>query len=76
VLSGRVDALFNEVALLSQHGQDGGSLRILAIASPRRSPKLPNVPTTAEQGYPRVVIARGTEFSPPPIRRGRREAAQ
>ena len=57
VLSGRVDALFNEVALLSQHGQEGGSLRILAIASPRRSPKLPNVPTTAEQGYPRVVIA-------------------
>ena len=57
VLSGRVDALFNEVALLLQHGQDGGSLRILAIASPRRSSKLPNVPTTAEQGYPRVVIA-------------------
>jgi len=57
VLSGRVDALFNEVALLSQHGQEGGGLRILAIASPRRSPKLPNVPTTAEQGFPRVVIA-------------------
>ena len=57
VLSGRVDALFNEVALLAQHGQDGGSLRILAIASPRRSTRLPNVPTTAEQGFPRVVLA-------------------
>ena len=57
VLSGRVDALFNEVALLAQHGQEGGNLRILAIASPRRSARLPNVPTTAEQGFPRVVIA-------------------
>jgi tripartite-type tricarboxylate transporter receptor subunit TctC len=57
VLSGRVDALFNEVALLAQHGQEGGNLRILAIASPRRSAKLPHVPTTAEQGFPRVVIA-------------------
>jgi tripartite-type tricarboxylate transporter receptor subunit TctC len=57
VLSGRVDALFNEVALLSQHGQEGGNLRILAIASPRRSAKLPNVPTTGEQGFPRVVTA-------------------
>jgi tripartite-type tricarboxylate transporter receptor subunit TctC len=57
VLSGRVDALFNEVALLAQHGQEGGSLRILAIASPHRIAKLPHVPTTAEQGYPRVVIA-------------------
>jgi tripartite-type tricarboxylate transporter receptor subunit TctC len=57
VLSGRVDALFNEVALLAQHGQEGGDLRILAIASPRRIGRLPQVPTTAEQGYPTVVIA-------------------
>ena len=57
VLSGRVDALFNEVHLLVQHGQEGGNLRILAIASPKRSPKLANVPTTAEQGFPRVLIA-------------------
>jgi len=57
VLSGRVDALVTEVALLAQHGQDGGNLRVLAVASPRRIARLPDVPTTAEQGYPRVVIA-------------------
>jgi tripartite-type tricarboxylate transporter receptor subunit TctC len=57
VLSGRVDALITEVALLAQHGQEGGNLRILAVASPRRIARLPDVPTTAEQGYPRVVIA-------------------
>jgi tripartite-type tricarboxylate transporter receptor subunit TctC len=56
VLSGRVDVLFNEVAVLAQHAQDDG-LRVLAIASPRRAARMPTVPTTAEQGFPRVVVA-------------------
>lgn len=56
VLSGRVDVLFNEVAVLAQHAQ-GGNLRVLAIASPRRAARMPQVPTTAEEGFPRVVVA-------------------
>ena len=56
VLGGRVDLVFNEVALLAQNAA-GGHLRALAIASPRRSPRLPDVPTTAEQGFPRVVMS-------------------
>jgi len=56
VLAGRVDVLFNEIAVLAQHAQ-GGNLRVLAIASPQRAAKLPQVPTTAEQGFPRAVVA-------------------
>ena len=56
VLAGRVDVLFNEIAVVSQHAQ-GGNLRVLAIAGPRRLARLPQVPTTAEQGFPRVVVA-------------------
>jgi len=54
MLSGRVNAIFNEVAVLSVHS---GKLRVLAVASPRRVARLPDVPTTAEAGYPGVVIA-------------------
>jgi tripartite-type tricarboxylate transporter receptor subunit TctC len=56
VLAGRVDVLFNEVAVLAEHAQ-AGKLRLLAIASPRRAARVPGAPTTAEQGFPRVVAA-------------------
>jgi tripartite-type tricarboxylate transporter receptor subunit TctC len=56
VLAGRVDVLFNEIAVVSQHAQ-GGNLRVLAIAGPHRLARLPGVPTTAEQGFPKVVVA-------------------
>jgi tripartite-type tricarboxylate transporter receptor subunit TctC len=56
LLSGRVDMILNEVALLAQHSASG-SIRVLAIADARRAARLPHVPTTAEQGFPRVTIA-------------------
>jgi tripartite-type tricarboxylate transporter receptor subunit TctC len=55
VIAGRVDSIFNESAALARHAE-GGNLRILAIASPRRAAKLPQVPTTAEQGFPQLVV--------------------
>lgn len=33
---------------------NGGQIKAIAIAVPERSPYLPNVPTLAEQGYPKV----------------------
>ncbi len=56
VVAGRVDVYFNEIAVLSQHAQSG-SLRILAIASPKRVSRAPGVPTTTEQGFSSVLVA-------------------
>jgi tripartite-type tricarboxylate transporter receptor subunit TctC len=56
VLSGRVDAVYNEIAVLSQHAQSG-RLRMLAIAEPRRVSRAPDVPTTAEAGFPGIVMS-------------------
>ena len=33
---------------------ESGRLRPLAVTTPQRSPKLPNVPTTAEAGFPNM----------------------
>ena len=35
----------------------GGKLKALAVASPNRIPQLPNVPTTAEAGFPGVQMS-------------------
>ena len=58
VLAGEVEMLFT--TYVSAKGQlEGGKLRALAIASTTRSPRLPDVPTFAELGYP---IEIGTWF--------------
>jgi tripartite-type tricarboxylate transporter receptor subunit TctC len=51
LLGGQVDAFFADVpALMTQI--TGGKVKVLGAASGQRNPKLPNVPTLAEQGYP------------------------
>ena len=51
LLSGHITAGFFTMTLMTQHILSG-KLRGLAVMSPQRSPKLPNVPTVAESGYP------------------------
>lgn len=51
VMGGQVDFMFSTVAASSPL-VNGGKLRALAISSPKRSPRLPNVPTVAETVIP------------------------
>lgn len=51
VMGGQVDFMFSTVAASSPL-IEGGKLRALAISSPKRSPRLPNVPTVAETVIP------------------------
>lgn len=41
-------------------------LRVLAVAGPKRFPAIPDVPTTAEAGYPDLIILQWIGFSGPP----------
>ena len=54
VLAGRVQILTNAAAPLRPHIASGG-LRAVAVAAPRRLEFLADVPTTAEQGFPKVL---------------------
>jgi tripartite-type tricarboxylate transporter receptor subunit TctC len=51
ILGGRIDFYFSPMAavvpLIESHALGG-----LAVSSPKRSPSLPNIPTTLESGYP------------------------
>ncbi|MCD2512537.1 Bug family tripartite tricarboxylate transporter substrate binding protein [Comamonas endophytica] len=51
VIGGQVDFMFSTVAA-SQSLVAGGKLRALAVSSPERSPRLPDVPTVAETVIP------------------------
>lgn len=52
-VAGRVDMLFAGYLSSGSH-VEAGRLRLLAIAGSTRHPRLPDVPTTAEAGYPDV----------------------
>ena len=51
VLAGHMSMMFNSVAPIVAHIK-AGRVRVLGIASGRRSPQLPDVPTIAEAGVP------------------------
>ena len=53
LLGGQVDLTFGTAPPFMPHIQ-GGKLRVLAVTGKERLPSLPNVPTTAEAGYPQV----------------------
>jgi tripartite-type tricarboxylate transporter receptor subunit TctC len=56
VVAGQVQTIFETTAILLPHVQ-GGRLRALAVAIEARSALLPDVPTTAESGYPKLVAS-------------------
>jgi tripartite-type tricarboxylate transporter receptor subunit TctC len=51
VIGGRVSAMLVNVASVKSH-IDSGAVRALAVASPKRAPALPDLPTIAEMGIP------------------------
>src|SRR3712207_5109118 len=54
LLARRVDFVVADVPVLKPH-LPSGALRLLAVATGRRLASLPEVPTTAELGLPRVL---------------------
>jgi tripartite-type tricarboxylate transporter receptor subunit TctC len=56
LLAGQVQMIFETTAILLPQVQ-AGRLRALAVATETRSPLLPDVPTTAERGYPKLIAS-------------------
>ena len=56
LVGGRVQVMFDAAPSLIQHVR-AGKLRVLAAASPQRNRLLPEVPTFAELGHPRVAVS-------------------
>ncbi len=64
VVAGEVQMTLDPVATSLQFIQDG-RLRALAIAGPKRSTELPNVPTLIEAGYPELTVGAWTALLAP-----------
>ncbi|VTU42532.1 Tripartite tricarboxylate transporter family receptor (plasmid) [Variovorax sp. RA8] len=64
LMTGELQCAFVTLASSMPHIQ-AGKMRPLALASRERSPFLPNVPSTAEAGYPTVVaVSWGALYAP------------
>jgi tripartite-type tricarboxylate transporter receptor subunit TctC len=53
IVAGEIQAVADPMTTILPHIQSG-KLRAIAIAGAERSPKLPDVPTTKEEGYPKL----------------------
>ncbi len=56
VAAGRAHVQFDLLTAFQQHLQ-AGRIKILAVAAPKRDPRLPDVPTTAESGLQNFVLS-------------------
>ncbi|MDP3416419.1 tripartite tricarboxylate transporter substrate binding protein [Falsiroseomonas sp.] len=55
LIGGKIDALFGDISALLPL-LEAGSVRALAITADARSPLAPAIPTTAELGFPALVV--------------------
>src|SRR5262249_31941936 len=65
MIGGHVDVFFGNIASGSPPFRDG-RVKILAIADTRRSPVLPEIPTTAEAGLPGLMSTGWVALAAPP----------
>jgi tripartite-type tricarboxylate transporter receptor subunit TctC len=56
LVSGHVDVMFADLALVFQHAK-AGKVRLLAAAGEARAPGAPGLATLAEQGYPGFSVS-------------------
>jgi tripartite-type tricarboxylate transporter receptor subunit TctC len=56
LIAGNVDMMFDGLGSSAQHIR-ADRIKALAVASPKRSPAFPNVPTFAEMGMPDYVVS-------------------
>jgi tripartite-type tricarboxylate transporter receptor subunit TctC len=56
VIGGQVNGMFVDLPVISPYIKSGKA-RAIAVASPKRSVYFPDVPTTAESGYPGVEVS-------------------
>ena len=55
ILAGRVDLFFDAIITSGPHVRSG-KLHALAMASPKRAPQMPEIPTMAEAGFPGLEL--------------------
>ena len=63
LIGGRIDFMIDGATI---NLVNGGKLRALAVASPKRWPTQPNVPTMTELGFPEVTISTYFGLAAPP----------
>ncbi len=64
LLGGQIDSLFDPVTT-NVAQLKAGSLRALAVSTPARLPALPNIPTFAELGFPKLTGSQWLGLSAP-----------
>ena len=65
LLGGHADFMFSDAPFFLEHIK-AGTLIPLAVGTPQRSRSLPNVPTTAELGYPEMIASNTYSLFGPP----------
>jgi tripartite-type tricarboxylate transporter receptor subunit TctC len=65
LLGGHAQFMFSDAPFFLEHIQ-AGKLVPLAVGTPERSPSLPDVPTTAELGYPSIIASNTYSLFGPP----------